>query len=369
MPSRAATATKRSRPVQAVTAAHRRLGFIPDPVPEAWTHLPLMRTSERTTFARCPEQWYRSYVQRIARSRHSNPLLFGSMVHKALEVYYIPGKRRGPHPVQTFLDEYDAVAEESGFDFSFQDEDEDWVQARELGEEMLTNYVDHWKKRDKAWQVLAPEMPAMVVLLSKKGEPLCRYLMQLDLVVYDSELGRHLFVDHKTAAALHDPEQKALDEQCGTYWLFGPSYLAANGFLPKDDEIRGFWYNILRKAKKDERPTNEAGQALNKDGSVSKRQPTPLFQRFPVYADEARRANVLDRIRKQFYSMEQTRKGKLGVYKVPMFSGMGSCPSCQFYAVCILHEDGADHESLLELDYEESDPYGQYRDLLNIEED
>lgn len=354
---------------QPVTAAHRELGFIPDPVPEAWTHLPLMRTSERGTYTRCREAWFNAYVKRIGRARKGNALEFGLLVHKALEAYYPRGKRRGPHPVKTFLHLYDVMAEEAGYDFGVRDEEEEWLNARELGEEMLTNYVEHWRQRDKAWRVLQPEMPIMVVVLSKQGKPLCRYVLQLDVVLWDEQLGRHLFVDHKTAQSLHDPEDKALDEQCGTYWLFGPAYLAANGYLGEDIDIRGFWYNILRKAKADERPANDKGLYLNKDGSVSKRQPSPLFQRFVVYADEVRRANVLDRIRKQVYEMQLVKKGKLGVYKVPMFGGIGACPQCQFYGPCILGETGADVESLLELDYVEADPYAQYRDLLMIDED
>jgi len=394
--------------VAPITTLHRELGFIHDPDPADWTHLPLLRTSERGSYTRCREQWHNSSVLRITRSRTGNALRFGSMVHTALEEYYVPGIKRGPHPAGTFLREYDKAAQEAGYDFSIRDEDEEWVAARELGQAMLENYVDHWQERDKAWNVLAPEVPAMAVVLDKAGKPMVRYLMQFDAVIWDSELNRYLFVDHKTAASLLDPNEKELDDQCGTYWLFGPAYLAANGWIPEDADISGFLYNVLRKGLPDERPKNDKGQALNKPskddllravaalgvpnppkptvaaltaaleaaghdpaqyGQPSKRQSPPLFQRFTVYSGDDRRQNVLERIRMQAYEMNLVRKGKLGVYRVPMFGGLGACTMCEFYDLCQLKEDGADWEVLLDMDYEPRDPYAQYRELLPIDED
>lgn len=396
-----------------ITKRHREIGFIPDPDPDDWTHLPLLRTSERGSFTRCRQQWWNGHVRRIGRARRGNALVFGSLIHEALERYYVPGMERGEDPIETFMAAYDRQAEEAGFDFSVQPEDDEWVEARQLGTEMLENYLEEFAERDEYWEVISPELACMVVVLDKKGRPMCRYLMQLDLLIYDHhpKMNRYLFVDHKTAKSLPDPEEKELDEQCGTYWLFGPEYLKANGYLQEDKEVSGFLYNVLRKARADNRPRNEHGQYLNKPtksdmlraakehpdldqkalkgkrvpgveaalrevgieptqlGAVSKNQPPSLFKRFPVYADEARREAVLDRIRKQFYEMELTRRGKLGVYKVPMFGGLGACTMCEFYTICTMEENGADTEMLIDLEYEESDPYEQYRDELNIDEE
>lgn len=402
---------KAAKPVRQPTDRHKELGFIPNPDPAAFYHLPLIRTGERSSYTRCRFQWYLGNVKRLTRAgQPAKALSFGLMVHTALERYYIPGRKRGPHPAATFLEEYDRHAEEAGYDFSMMDDDEDWTAARDMGEDMLTRYVDHYREEDALWEVLAPEVPAMVVVLDKRGRPMCRYLMQYDAVVRHHGLGRNVFVDHKTAASMPDPEEKALDEQCGAYWTFGPEYLAANGFTPKNLDISGFVYNILRKATADTRPQNDKGQYLNKPtkdalvakaieleltgdrnarkmkvddltdllaaggvdaaqlGEVSKSQPPPHFMRFPVYRDEADRLNVLDRVRKQVYEMNLVRKGKLGVYKVPRFGGVGACPQCPFYGPCVLHENGADWKELLKLDYTDGDPYAQYRDLLDIEE-
>lgn len=388
-----------------VSATHR--GFLTKFDPADYTHLPLLRTSERSSFTRCRFQWHLGYNERYSRPDKANALKFGLMVHTALEEYYVPGKKRGPHPVQTFLREYDRAADEAGYDFSIRDEDEEWAEAREMGEDMLTRYVEHWREEDALWEVMAPEVPALVVVLDKRGKPMARYLMQYDAVILHHGLGRYLFVDHKTAASIPSPEEKALDEQCGTYWTFGPAYLMDNGIIPKKAKITGFLYNYLRKATGDTRPQNEKGQYLNKPkkddliaaceerlgidtkgmkvaeleeelefngidpaqfGEVSKSQPPEYFVRFPVYRDEADRLNVLDRVRKQAYEMHLTRKGKLGVYKVPRFGGIGSCPQCPFYGPCQLHENGADWEELLQLDYVRGDPYEQYREDLDIDE-
>lgn len=371
--------------------------------------LPLIRTSERGSFKRCRLQWKWAYLDKLRPVSLSPPLRFGRMVHEALEAYYVPGRERGPHPVKTFLELYDADLEKAQEDFGWGSRvGEDWLDAREMGEDMLTRYVDRWREEDKLWEVVAPEIPALVVVNSKRGKPMARYLMQFDAVIFHHERGLYYFVDHKTAASIPGEEEKALDEQCGAYWTFGPDYLRDEGHIPEDAIISGFIYNYLRKAVGDTRPQDEHGRYLNqpkkddlnraaeehdiddwnprakKDdmievleahgidweqyGEVSKSQPPDYFARFPVYRDEADRENVRFRVRGEIHDMNLARQGKIAIYKNPMFGGVFGCPQCPFYDPCQLHESGGDYEEMFKLAYEIGDPYEQYRDDLELEE-
>lgn len=333
------------------------------------SELPLVRTSERLSFKRCRLRWKWGYLDRLRKIDQARALRFGRMVHEALEEYYIPGRKRGPHPVRTFLKIFDDQLGEHGYDWGQQDEEEQWIEARELGEDMLTRYVEHWRAEDKFWEVVSPELSAKVLVRSKRGKPMAWYLIRFDIVIFHHGRGKYLFVDHKTARSIPDPEEKELDEQCGAYWTFGPDWLRENEYLPVNAKIAGFLYNYLRKAKGDSRPQNEKGQYLNKDGSVSKRQPSPYFERFPVYRDSADRENVMYRVRAEIHEMNLARKGKIGIPKNPMFGGVYGCPTCPFYGPCTLHESGGDWEELMSMTHEVGDPYEDYRDDLELEED
>ena len=109
----------------AVKSARRRRARKVIPAP------PLLRTSERSSLKTCEAQWHWGYVDRIKPRREAPALEFGTLVHRALELYYRQGKKRGPHPTRTFKRVYDRHYKEIYEAGYREDETGDWVNMRD----------------------------------------------------------------------------------------------------------------------------------------------------------------------------------------------------------------------------------------------
>jgi hypothetical protein len=324
----------------------------------------MVRTTERRMFAQCRQRWWWTFVECLQPIDAAAPLKFGDIVHQALALYYKPGKRRGPHPAKSFIQ----VLDEQFEDFGFKDSNGIWTEARDLGVEMLTNYVDRWGK-DSHIEVISPEMPAEVDVYNSKGKYVCTYVLKFDAVIRDLNNGQLGLFEHKTAKAI-STSHLPLDEQGGTYWTFATPWLRAQGILGPSDEIKFILYNFLRKGKKDDRPTNEHGQALNKNGSVSKNQPSKLFLRQPIYRSEHDRESTLSRVRAQSWEMGKARQGKLPIYKNPAGQFPDQhCNTCAFRDMCELHETGGDWETIRDLTMTHWEPYADHVDIDTMEEE
>ena len=57
--------------------------------------LPLVRTSERNDFKRCPWLWYQSWVVGLTTRRNPTWAWFGTAIHAGLEARYKKGNKRG----------------------------------------------------------------------------------------------------------------------------------------------------------------------------------------------------------------------------------------------------------------------------------
>jgi hypothetical protein len=322
--------------------------------------VPLLRTSERSEWGRCRWAWWQAFVEHIKPATAAPALRFGSLIHESLRVYYRKGSKRGKHPAITFAKLYgEELATQTKL--GFRDEDGTWNDAATLGEAMLNGYIDHYGKDDR-WIVLATEMPFRVpVLHPRTGRVWFQYAGVVDLVVKDRETKFVGLVDHKTTK--NNPtknEYLALDEQAGAYWRYGRQALYDAGLLRQDRELNGIIFNFLQKKMPDDRERNEFGEALNADGSVSKRQPGPLFHREPVWRNDAEGDRVHERVLEQMREMQLARRGKLAVYKTPGHIMSGMCQMCGFRDMCELHESGADWESLRDATMAEWDPYEEH---------
>jgi len=318
-----------------------------------------IRTSERSTFMRCPQKWEWSYLQRLKPNYTSPPLRFGSLVHDALAEYYRPNKtaaiKRGPHPAKTFDRLYVAQLEAGMSEFGMVDESEVWVDARGLGNAMLTNYIERYGK-DQRYRIIAPELPFQIDIVDPEtGEYLCTYVGTFDAVIEDLETAEIGLFEHKTAASIstgHLP----LDEQASSYWAYAPDWLRSQGILRPDQDLDFILYNFLRKSEKDDRPENELGQKLNQNGSVSKKQPPPLFHRERVYRGTQDRISLMWRVIHQAREMEMYRDGRLTIYKRPMNGCVGML-GCEFRDMCEVHETGSDWEAIRDSMFHEWEPY------------
>lgn len=364
-----------------------------------------LRNSERSTFTQCPQKWEWAYVDRIKAKTPSPALRFGSLIHGALEEFYLPGIKRGPKPAETFqrLFEEDMKVNTK---MGFRDEDGEWHEAGNLGTVMLEAYFDRYGKDDR-WRVLATEIPFRVEVTDPETGRKFIYVGVIDGIWLDRESGKRRdiwVVDHKTTR--DDPTLKGdalvLDEQTGSYWSYGVDYLIEQGILDSTKGLSGMMFNFLRKGKPDERPKNAAGQALNKPtkddiwiyfennglklpekttvegfmaavakkprhlkaieqlGAISKTQPAPLFHREPVWRAEYDKQMARDRIIAQARLMHYMRTGKFPVYKVPGTLHNPHCKWCEYRDMCEVHETGGDWQTMHKTLFKKWEPYAQH---------
>lgn len=319
----------------------------------------LVRTSERGEFKRCRQRWAWKFIDHMSPKVSSPALRFGTLVHEALAEYYKPGVKRGPHPTKTFKKAYKAQLA-TAFEFGMRNEDDSWVNARELGIAVLDHYIETYGDDDMI-EIIQPEMPFQVDVHNEAGKYICTYTGIFDAVIKHRATKEVGLFEHKTAGTI-STNHLTLDEQAGAYWLFAPEFLRSRGILKKGQDLDMVLYNFLRKSKPDERPQNEAGQRLNKNGDVSKVQPPPYFLRYPVYRSHEDRETVLQRIIMETREIKLVRAGKLGIYKNPT----RDCSwDCGFFDMCELHESGDDWKESARLLMTTWDPYASHRDDLD----
>jgi hypothetical protein len=255
----------------------------------------LVRTSERQSFLTCRQQWYWSWVEHLRAPGTSTALFFGDLVHQALAAYYIPGKKRGPKPAESFQELYRlSVQVEKIWDPDLEEK----VDLLEMGVNMLERYVEHWKEPDKEYRIIASEQHFSVPIGTFNGKRVW-YVGTVDGVWQHIPTGKIRFAEHKTAAA------------------------------------------ISREANWDEH-----GRRLNKDGSVSKRQPPKYFDRELTFRGHVEAERVKQRVRNEVLDMMAAADDPdRFVYKNPGPQFKPNCSFCQFRDMCELHETGNDWES------------------------
>lgn len=310
-----------------------------------------VRNSERKDFVRCRQKWWWAYVEHL-RSRQNKPALeFGDIIHQALAEWYAPGRKRNGKLSDHFM----SIWKENEPDIRIVwDEDQEQVDAFDLGVEMCDNYEEEYGD-DSQFEIIAPEQPFQVELYdSETEEYLCQYVGTMDAVCRDNMTGKLGLMEHKTTASLPPRQWLPMDEQASTYWTFGPEWLWDNGILKPNEDMDFILYNFLKKKRKDTREQNKDGLYLNQNGSVSKVQPGPLFHREIVYRNEAMRQAMWRRTEEQVWEMQLVREGTLAVYKNPT----SDCKwDCQFRDMCELHERGADWESFRDGTMTDWSPY------------
>jgi hypothetical protein len=321
----------------------------------------MLRNSERQSFLTCRQQWKWGWVDRYKPDETDVKLKFGDLIHQSLAIYYKPGKKRGPHPAKTFVKLVEKELDEWGMKVWSEGEYEDLAT---LGEGMLTAYVEyannHPKHPDSEYEVIQSEKTFQIPMGIVLGH-------QVVVVGTFDGVWRHMrtkkirFVEHKTAAAI-SKDALPMDDQIGTYWTYGPRYLRKLGILKENEQLDGILYNWLRKAiKKPEDNYDGAGRKLNQDGSVSKRQPPPFFDRELTFRGPAEARAVMVRVRKEARDMILARnKPQRHVYKNPGMQFMPNCKFCPFRDPCELHETGNDYQAMFDAAYKVWEPYADH---------
>lgn len=289
------------------------------------------------------------------------PLVFGTFGHLALAEWYIPGSKRGVHPAETWdkitEDFMDAVrVPETGF---LDEEIEGtWEDARQLGHNMLVNYVDTYGNDDH-WDVLWVEHPGSQFIPHPfKKQSIVKYCYTMDLIVRDHEAnGRIRYIDHKFMKAIQT-RHLVIDSQNGGYLAIGTHQLRKMGKIGPKEAVRDLIYNFLRKANypdKDQDPVTK--EWLNKDGTPTKRQPPPFFERFVVNKTASERNSQIIHIGNEALHMKAFRDGRLPLHKNPS----RDCNwDCSFFTLCQIHEAGGNVEETKKVMFRKEDPYTEY---------
>ena len=319
------------------------------------------------------------------------------MIHRALAEYYIPEtlkkRKRGPHPAKTFKKIYEMM-DANGRRFNVRVDDEFWIDAKDLGVEMMENYVDQWRDEDEDILVLYPEMPFQFDILDPDtGQYLCTYVGTTDCLVKRISTKQVGLLEHKTAASI-DTGHLFMDEQASTYWAIIPEWLRRNEIFQREFEFSFMLYNYLRKAQKDTRPQKDGvylnqpdkkdllaavaqykidpgvpvsklkkedleellrGKGLDPEmfGQPSKSQPPPLFHRETIMRGDVERSMTMERIIDHVRDMNAVRAGEMKHYKAPS----KECKWCEWKDVCELHEMGDDWKELRKVMTRKWEPY------------
>lgn len=367
---------------------------------------PKLTTSERHAFKRCPQRWWWEYNDGLRTTEIGKALWFGIGVHLALARYYgNVGYKRNMDYVDLWRDycdndEISKVLKAAPDGFS---EDETWIDAKKLGEEMLTGYHKLYRG-DPDWDVVHVEMPFEIGIPDPRDPA-------ADVVIFNSTFDgvyrsksrkKFRLMEHKTAKAIQT-QHLPLDDQGGSYWAVASSVLREKGILAKGQSIDGIEYNFLRKGLPDERPKDSAGYSTNKPqkkhyvealiasgrwhstsrdalekwslpslveevtnagirvvGERSSQQPPALFERVSVNRTKSEQRMMINRIAAEGLMMAQFRSGALPLYKNPT----RDCHwDCSFFNMCQLHEQGTDWEEFRNSVFLVRDPYDRYRTL------
>ena len=259
---------------------------------------------------------------------------------------------------------------------------------KELGVDMMEGFVREYG-RDEDWKVLSSEKTFQVPMfvpcpLGHGVDPRagtaddCKrcggsgsihaitYVGTMDGVWQNRMDGGVRVIDWKTTGK--DPTKNShliLDEQATAYWTWGVEHLINEKVLKPAhvEALDGMLYTFMYKAKTDPRPTNAAGQSLNKDGSISAKQPTPRFHRELVYREDASRELARERALEEARAMWRFRQLPVErrlVMKTPGSGPVNHCGWCPMRSICELHEAGSDWQSLKDVTMEEWDPYAAH---------
>jgi hypothetical protein len=364
--------------------------------------LPLLRTSERKDFKKCPWLWQQSWESGLTTINAPTWSWFGTAIHKGLEVYYPPGRKRGKKAdvLDAFLE---SVGDQTGRIWTEGGEvsDVEVEDARELGKAMLLGYIEHYGK-DSHWEVIHGEQPFQIDVPhpSGDGSVLAVYAGTWDLVIRDIRTGEYWVVDHKTRKTFPSNwEFYEIDDQAGSYLWVAPEVLRHMGIFGKKDSVRGLIFNALKKAMPDTRILDENGMAHNAPnkkhfyealekfydlnplrlpslavlrdlaaeqgitvlGDISARQPVPLFHREEIERADIERARQGQRVQQEVMWMNAIRRGELEAFKTPT----EDCVRCILFEYCKSEEyDPEEGREIRNATLRHRDPYRDHREAF-----
>lgn len=318
--------------------------------------LPSIRSHERITYKRCPRKWYWAWrMGLVPKAVSFGPLELGNWMHAALANWYGKGFQR----VGELAKHLDSAANRA-MEEAYKAPSHVLDKASEiatLGVEVAQAYERHYGE-DEGVYVLGSEVP-LNFDISEGGRIIATHRLKPDLVFRDPDGGVWL-MEHKTAAQI-STTHLSIDDQARPYGVMSERALRKKGIIKAHQEFKGIIYNFLRKALPDLRETNAKGQYLNKDGSVSKRQPSPQFVRHRVTLSRKAKVRTLRAIQHETLYItlvaEKLRNKEIHWTSLP-HTPHKSCPKlCPFFSICEMTENGLDIQPVVKAMFTRRNPY------------
>lgn len=374
-------------------------------------NLPILRTSERSDFKRCPWKWYHGWVEGLTEVMpRPTAADFGSGLHLCLAEWYIPGRKRGKDPRKTWekwMDgQYGKFVRVDDLADPEHDGQAKYEDARELGLIILEGYLKQYG-RDRHIEVIAPEQRFSIRIPHpnrKIRRAIVRYVGTFDLVYRDLDTGAIYVLDSKSTNK--NLERFLMDvswsEQFMGYSAVATASMRRQKLIEPNERVHGFTYNLLARKKPDDRPIGPDGfrhnqpqkkhylealaqhvelsaavglplekmtipqlQSAAKDygievfGDVSARQSAPLFLRDTILRTAAENRRQVQRIGEEALHMRAVRNGRLPILKNPTVD----CGwQCDFKGLCEIDENNGDYEYFRDTVFEKHDPYADHRE-------
>lgn len=323
-------------------------------------NLPLVRAHERIDYKRCPKKWYWKWRMGLTPKAISmGALELGTWMHAALEVWYERGFKRAAAPLSHLFN----VEAEAAMFAARQAKAPDHIlekaeELAELGSIMADAYQKHYGD-DEEINVIGAEIP-LAFNISDGNKIVAQHILKPDMVFrYRNRLGVWL-MENKTAAQI-STGHLAMDDQARPYGVMAERALKNAGIIGAKETVKGILYNFLRKAIPDERMTNEKGQSLNKNGTVSARQPKPIFLRKEVTLTRAAKLVSLRRIQSETVLITEITKGlrskEIDADLLPKTPHKSCERFCQYFDMCVAEENGIDIRDMRRLMFTRQDPY------------
>ncbi|ABD58470.1 exonuclease [Mycobacterium phage PLot] len=368
--------------------------------------LPLLRTSERTVYKRCPWKWYQSVVRGLVPNNpRQDARWFGTGIHLCKAEWYVPGRKRGRDMHETW-DEFSqgtftTVSSQGLVNDEWESE---WVDANKLAHAMIDTHLQAYGNDDN-WEVIAAEHPFSVLIPHPDktiNRAVCRYVGTIDLIIRELDTGEIWLDDTKTAARIYTHHLTLL-EQPAAYVAVGTHVLREQGMIGPKERVKGIIFDFMRKGFPDERPRNERGEYCNKPvkkhfveailncpgyqgplnterdllrlkldelqhiadelnltvlGDVSANQGAPLLLREKILKSPKECSRQIRRIGEEVLHMNAVRAGKLPILKTPQ----DDCNFCDYFDLCELDESGGDTEYFESQAFVVRDAYADHRE-------
>lgn len=322
--------------------------------------LPVIRSHERMDYKRCPKKWYWHWRKGyVLKAVSFGALDLGTWVHLAFGEWYVPGLVRNGSLAAHF-----ATAAEADLNNALELRVPQHVMEKAeellaLGESMCRAYEAYYGT-DPTVEVLGTEIPLEFTIPDYRGQQVAVHKLKPDMVYRDTRDGSIWLMEHKTAVSIRT-EHLVIDDQARPYGAMAERALRNLGILGKHEVVKGITYNFVRKGLPDLRERDDAGKALNKDGSVSKKQPAAQFLRKPITLTKEAKRVTLMRMQREAVEMtsitQALRNGRITADELGK-TPHHSCPKfCDYFAICAAEDNGIDTQEMERSLFTRQDPY------------